>query len=46
MVLRKIRKTAAAVAAVTPEVLARVWDEFDYRVNVCRASCEKHIEHL
>jgi len=28
------------------DYVARVWNEFDYRVEVCRASGEGHIEHL
>jgi len=40
------RRIAATVAAVTPDMLARVWNEFDYRLDVCRASGGEQIEHL
>jgi len=36
-------RITAAVAANTPEMLAIVWDEFNYHVDVCRASSEKGI---
>ncbi|GBN80818.1 hypothetical protein AVEN_71877-1 [Araneus ventricosus] len=32
------------VHSVTPDVLTRVWDELDYRLNVCRATNGAHIE--
>jgi hypothetical protein len=27
-------------------MLTRVWDEMDYRIDVCRISKDGHIEHL
>jgi len=39
-------RITAAVAAVTKDMLADVWTELDYRLDVCRASGGGHIEHL
>jgi hypothetical protein len=39
----KVRITEA-VHSVTPDVLRRVWQELEYRLNVCRATKESHIE--
>jgi len=36
----------AAVKSVTGDTLRRVWDEFNYRVDVVRAAGGGHIEHL
>jgi hypothetical protein len=36
----------AAVALVNHDMLTRVWDEMDYRRDVCRISKGGHIEHL
>ena len=27
-------------------MLTRVWQELEYRIDVCRATCGAHIEHL
>ncbi|CAI6356415.1 unnamed protein product [Macrosiphum euphorbiae] len=35
-----------AVNAVTPDLISNVWEEFDYRIDVCRAAGGSHIEHL
>ena len=35
-----------AVNAVTPDLISNVWEEFDYRIDVCRAAGGGHIEHL
>jgi hypothetical protein len=40
------RRIVAAVATITPDMLTRVWEEFDYRVDVCRVTNGAHIEHL
>jgi hypothetical protein len=37
-------RITAAVAEVTPEMLRRVWQETDYRWNVCRITNGSHIE--
>jgi hypothetical protein len=34
------------VALVNRDMLTRVWDEMDYRIDVCRISKGGHIEHL
>lgn len=39
-------RITAAVHSVTDDMLARVWDEFGYRLDVCRAAQGGHIEHL
>jgi hypothetical protein len=33
-----------ALQAITADMLHRVWDEFDYRVAVCRVTQGAHIE--
>jgi hypothetical protein len=33
-----------ALHSVTPDVLRRVWQELDYRLDVCRATNESHIK--
>jgi hypothetical protein len=35
-----------ALQAITADMLHRVWDEFDYRVNVCRVTQGAYIEGL
>ena len=35
-----------AVAAVTTDMLIDVWEEFAYRLDVCRVTNRAHIEHL
>src|SRR5215510_12452991 len=37
-------RITAAVAKVTPEMLRRVWQETDYRWDVCRITNGSHIE--
>jgi hypothetical protein len=36
----------AVVALVDHDMLTRVWDEMDYRVDVCHITKGGHIEHL
>jgi hypothetical protein len=36
----------AAVATITPDLLIRVWQELDYRLDVCYVTKGAHIEHL
>jgi hypothetical protein len=33
-----------ALQIITADILHRVWDEFDYRVDVCRVTQGAHIE--
>jgi hypothetical protein len=35
-----------ALQTITADRLHRVWDEFDYRVDVCRVTQDAHIEGL
>jgi hypothetical protein len=45
--LRDLRnRITAAVALVNRDMLARVWDEMDNGIIVCRISKGGHIEHL
>ena len=46
---RKFNKnapTGAALETVTQDMLQRVWQELDYRLDVCRVTGGAHIEHL
>ena len=36
----------AAVALIDRDMLTRVWNELDYRLNFCRISQGGHTEHL
>jgi hypothetical protein len=36
----------AAVALVNHDMLTRVWDEIDYRIDVCHITKGGHVEHL
>jgi hypothetical protein len=35
-----------AVAAIDRQMLQRVWQELDYRTDICRVTKGGHIEHL
>ena len=35
-----------AIETITADVLQTVWNELDYRVDVCRITKGAHIEHL
>ncbi|KAJ4434447.1 hypothetical protein ANN_23009 [Periplaneta americana] len=35
-----------AAATVTEDMLKRVWEEFDYRLDICRVTRGSHIEYL
>jgi hypothetical protein len=35
-----------ATAGVDEDMLTRVWQEFDYRVDICRVTKGAHIEQL
>jgi hypothetical protein len=39
-------RIAETVAAVDRQMLQRVWQELDYRINICRVNNGGHIEHL
>ena len=36
----------AAVASIDEDMLSRVWQEIDYRMDICRVPNGSHIEHL
>jgi hypothetical protein len=40
------RSISAAVALIDCDMLTRVWDEMDYRIDVCRITKDGHLEHL
>jgi len=39
-------RITAAVETITPDLLIRVWQELDYRLDVCRVTKGANIEHL
>jgi hypothetical protein len=39
-------RITAAVETITPDMLLRVWQELDYRLDVCRVTKGAQIEHL
>jgi len=42
---RMVRITTA-IETINPDILRTVWNEFDYRFDVCRITNGAHIEHL
>ena len=45
--LQELRdRITAAVTLIDRDILTRVWNELDYRLDVCRISQGGHIEHL
>jgi hypothetical protein len=40
------RRIVEAVAAVDSQMLQRVWQELDYRIDICSVTGSGHIEHL
>ena len=40
------KMAATAIETVTADMLQTVWNELDYRVDVCRITKRAHIEHL
>jgi len=41
-----LRWRRTAIETITTDVLQTVWNELDYRVDVCRITKGAHIEHL
>jgi hypothetical protein len=41
-----IPEVKVRIRTVTADMLQTVWNEFDYRVDVCRITKGAHIEHL
>ena len=39
-------RITAAVETITPDLLSRVWQELDYRLDVCRVMKGAYTEHL
>jgi hypothetical protein len=40
------RRIVEAVAAIDRQMLQRVWQELDYRIDIRRVTKGEHIEHL
>jgi hypothetical protein len=40
------QRITTATAGADEDMLTRVWQEFDYRVDICRVPKGAHIEHL
>jgi hypothetical protein len=40
------RRISEAAASVTADMLERVWQEMEYRIDVCRVTKGAHIESL
>jgi hypothetical protein len=40
------QRIVEAVAAIDRQMLQRVWQEFDYRIDICRVTKDGHIEPL
>jgi hypothetical protein len=40
------QRIVEAVAAIDRRMLQRVWQELDYRIDICRVTKGGHIEHL
>lgn len=40
------RRISAAVELITEDMLARVWEEMEYRLDICRVTRGAHIQHL
>jgi len=39
-------RITTAIETITSDMLQTVWNEFDYRVDVCRITKAAHVEHL
>jgi hypothetical protein len=40
------RRIVEAIAAIDRQMLQHVWQELDYRIDICRVTKVGHIEHL
>jgi hypothetical protein len=40
------QRIVEAVAAIDRQMLQRVWQEIDYRIDICHITKGGHIEHL
>jgi len=43
---RLLRWRRTAIETITADMLQTVWNELDYRVDVCKITNGAHIEHL
>jgi hypothetical protein len=41
-----LARIIAAVKNIDAPMLTHVWQELEYRIDVCRVTCGAHIEHL
>jgi hypothetical protein len=41
-----LRRRRTAIETITADMLQTVWNELDYRVDVCIITKSAHIEHL
>jgi hypothetical protein len=41
-----LARIIAAVKNIDAPMLTRVWQELEYRIDVCRVARDAHIEHL
>jgi len=39
-------RITTAVETITPDLPSRVWQELDYRLDVCRVTKGAYVEHL
>jgi hypothetical protein len=44
--LDDLKQRITTATAGVEDMLTRVWQKFDYRVNICRVTTRTHIEHL
>jgi len=44
--LRLERRSQNAIETITVDMLQTVWNELDFRVDVCRITKGAHVEHL
>jgi hypothetical protein len=40
------KRITTAVASVEKDMLRRVWNELDYRIDICHVTKGSHTEHL
>jgi hypothetical protein len=40
------QRIVGSVAAIDRQMLQRVWQELDYRIDICHVTKGGHIEHL
>jgi hypothetical protein len=39
-------RITAAIEKIERNILERIWDELDYRLDICQVTNGSHIEHL